>query len=188
MPRLFTAIALPSSLADELADFARPLAGAKWVEAEDMHLTLRFAGDIDNLAAREFHDALTHIEEPAFSLRLEGFGAFGGQQPRTLWAGVESSQWLDTLARANERAARSAGLPPNKHGFKAHVTLARLKGARPESVARTLEELGAYRSAPFRVDQFFLFSSRPKVGGGPYVIEETFELRGAGYAGDWASG
>lgn len=185
MPRLFTGLELPPSLADRLADLATPLAGARWIEPEDMHITLRFAGDIDNPTANEFHAALASIDEPAFTLRLAGFGAFGGQQPRTLWAGVEESPWLDALARAHERAARSAGLKPLKHSFKPHVTLARLKGSRPESVARVLEQLGAFRSAPFQVDRFVLFSSRPKVGGGPYVAEETFALRGADYADAW---
>lgn len=178
MPRLFTAIALPDGLADDLADLATPLAGARWIEPQNMHITLRFAGDIDNATADEFHAALASIDEPAFSLRLAGFGVFGGQQPRTLWAGVEESSWLDALARANERAARVTGLKPEKHGFKPHVTLARLKGTRPESVARVLEGFGAYRSAPFSVDRFSLYSSRPKVGGGPYVIEDSFALRG----------
>ncbi len=186
MPRLFTAIALPDALAEHLADLAVPLAGARWIEPENMHITLRFAGDIDNPTANDFHAALAGIDEPAFALRLAGFGAFGGQQPRTLWAGIEDSPWLDTLARANERAARSAGLPPEKHGFKPHVTLARLKGTRPEAVARVLEGLGAFRSPPFQVESFALLSSRPKVGGGPYVVEDTFRLRGgADYDGDW---
>mgnify|MGYP001266225756 CR=1 FL=1 len=187
MPRLFTAIAIPDALADELAGFARPLAGARWIEPADMHLTLRFAGDIDNATATELHAALSSIDEPAFTLRLAGFGAFGGQQPRTLWAGIEDNAWLDALARANERAARVAGLKPGKHGFRPHVTLARLKGTRPEAVARVLESLGAYRSAPFPVDCFSLYSSRPKVGGGPYVIEDSFTLRGgADDAFGWA--
>jgi len=186
MPRLFTGIPLPPMLADTLAAFAVPLAGARWIEPQDMHLTLRFVGDIDNLAADEFHAALSGIDEPAFPLKLSGFGAFGGQQPRTLWAGVADNAWLDALARANDRAARSAGLPPDKHGFKPHVTLARLKGTRPEAVARVLEQLGAFQSAPFQVESFALFSSRPKVGGGPYVIEDTFQLRGADYEGAWA--
>lgn len=188
MPRLFTGIALPPSLADELADLAMPLAGARWIEAEDMHITLRFAGDIDNRTAGEFHAALSSVDEPAFPLRLSGFGAFGGQQPRSLWAGVEQNPWLDALARANDRAARNAGLPPEKHGFRPHVTLARLRGTRPEAVARVLEELGRFRSEPFQVDAFHLFSSRPKVGGGPYVIEDSFQLSGGDYAGHWAGG
>ncbi len=188
MPRLFTGIELPDALTEHLSDLARPLAGAKWIEPQDMHLTLRFAGDIDNPTANEFHAALSTIDEVAFELTVSGFGAFGGQQPRTLWAGVETNPWLDALARATERAARSAGLPPDKHGFKPHVTIARLKGTRPQAVARVLEELGAFRSRPFQVERFVLFSSRPKVGGGPYVIEDTFELRGADYARQWADG
>lgn len=186
MPRLFAGLTLPPDLADTLADLAMPLAGARWIEPEDMHITLRFAGDVDNPTADEFRSALATIDEPAFPLSLSGFGAFGGQQPRTLWAGVAANPWLDALARAAERAARSAGLPPDKHPFKAHVTLARLKGTRPEAVARVLGQLGTFTSPPFQVDSFCLFSSRPKVGGGPYVIEETFELRGAHYAGEWA--
>lgn len=185
MPRLFTAIALPPLLAEQLADFAMPLAGARWIEPEDMHITLRFAGDIDNPTADAFHAALSSIDEPAFSLALSGFGAFGGQQPRSLWAGVAESPWLDALARANDRAARSAGLKPERHAFRAHVTLARLKGTRPEAVARVLEQLGAFTSPPFQVESFALLSSRPKVGGGPYVVEDTFALRGADYAGQW---
>lgn len=179
MPRLFTGIELPAALCDRLADLNTPLAGAKWVEPEDMHITLRFAGDIDNPTANEFVASLSTIDEPAFELRLSGLGAFGGQQPRTLWAGVETNPWLEALARANDRAARSAGLAPSKHSFRPHVTLARLKGSRPESVAAVLETLGGFESKPFQVSRFVLFSSRPKVGGGPYVIEEEFALRGA---------
>jgi 2'-5' RNA ligase len=186
MPRLFTGIELPASLADRLADLAVPLAGARWIEPQDMHITLRFAGDIDNATADDFHAALSGIDEPAFQISLAGFGAFGGQQPRSLWAGVAQNPWLDALSRANERAARSAGLAPEKHSFKPHVTLARLKGTRPEAVARVLERLGALATEPFPVERFVLFSSRPKVGGGPYVVEDAFELRGAGYAGQWS--
>lgn len=179
MPRLFTAVALPDDIADELASFATPLPGGRWIEPEDMHITLRFAGDIDNLVASEFHAALAGIQEPAFTLKLSGFGAFGGQQPKTLWAGVAESPWLDALARANDRAARSAGLPHPKHPFRPHVTLARLKGTRPETVARALEQLGAFESRPFAVEEFLLMSSKPNVGGGPYAIEDAFPLQGA---------
>lgn len=179
MPRLFTALTLPPDLARDLASLAMPLPGARWIEPEDMHITLRFAGDIDNLAAREFHAALAGIDEPAFPLKLSGFGAFGGQQPKTLWAGVAESPWLDALQRANDRAARAAGLAHPKHPFKPHVTLARLKGTRPETVARALEHLGAFESRSFAIEEFLLLSSKPKVGGGPYVIEDAFPLKGS---------
>jgi len=178
MPRLFTAIELPVALTERLASLRVPLAGARWIEPEDMHITLRFAGDIDNRAADEFRAALDAVDEPAFELRLSDFGTFGGREPRVLWAGIQANPWLETLARANDRAARVAGLAPEKHPFRPHVTLARLRGTRPEAVARVLEALGSFRSEPFSVDRFVLLSSRPQVGGGPYVAEAAFPLRG----------
>jgi 2'-5' RNA ligase len=86
------------------------------------------------------------------------------------------------LARANERAARAAGLPPEGRTFKPHVTVARLKYAGPDAIARILGRIGAFRSRPFLVGRFVLFSSRPKVGGGPYVVEAAFPLRGGEFA------
>ena len=107
---------------------------------------------------------------------------FGGNDPNSIWAGVEASPELDALARANERAARARGLPPEARPFKPHVTLARLRSASPDQVARILGRIGAFRSEPFLVGRFVLFSSRPKVGGGPYVVEEAFPLRGGEFA------
>jgi 2'-5' RNA ligase len=183
MPRLFTAVEVPRALTERLAELRPPLAGAKWIEAEDMHITLRFVGDIDNRAADEFCAALAAVDEPAFELRLAAFGVFGGREPRSLWAGVEENRWLDTLARANDRAARVAGLPPDKRAFRPHVTLARLRGAGQDAVAEVLGQLGNFRSESFPVDRFVLLSSRPKTGGGPYVVEEAFPLRGGADVG-----
>lgn len=181
MPRLFAGIEIPESVRDQLSDLARPLPGAKWVDDDDFHITLRFAGDIEGRLARDFTDLLAEIEADAFELRLEGLGTFGGNEPRTLWAGVAPSPPLEALARACDRAARNAGLPSEPHPFKAHVTLARLRGTPPDLLARTLGRIGAFRSEPFAVGAFVLFSARPKVGGGPYVVEATYPLRGGYY-------
>lgn len=178
MPRLFTAIELPDDVKDQLGDLEKPLPGAKWVATDDLHITLRFAGDIEGRAEREFSELLAGIDADAFELRLADLGAFGGNEPRVIWAGVEPSPALEVLARANERAARAAGLPPDGRAFKPHVTLARLNRTPPEIVARYLGRIGAFRSRPFPVSRFVLFSSKPKVGGGPYVVEEAFPLRG----------
>lgn len=182
MPRLFTGIELPEDLRDDLSDMADKLPGARWIESDDMHITLRFAGDIDNPTANEFVDMLAGIEVNAFHARICGLGTFGGKEPRTIWAGVEAGPELAQLARAHERAARSAGLPPESRLFKPHVTIARLRYARPELVARYLERFGGYRSEPFLITHFTLFSSKPNTGGGPYVVEETFPLFGGGMA------
>lgn len=179
MPRLFTGIEIPPELAQRLAKLRSPLPGAKWIEPENLHITLRFVGDIDNRIAGEFADFLSEIEVGVFELRVSGLGVFGGNDPRTLWAEVHGGPELETLARANERAARAAGLPPETRAFKAHVTLARLRHTRPDVVARFLQHNGGFRSEPFVVERFVLFSSRPQTGGGPYVVEDAYPLLGA---------
>ena len=184
MPRLFTAIEMPGEIKSELHRLHLPLPGAKWVKPEEYHLTIRFAGDIANDVAREFAANLPEIEADAFELRLSGLGAFGNHDPHTVWAGVEPSAALDNLARAHERAARNAGLPPGKRAFKPHITLARLKNAKPEPVARFLQRYGGYRSESFMVARAVLMASKPSTGGGPYVVEESYPLRGAAWAED----
>lgn len=181
MPRLFTALEIPAAIRAGLRRLHLPLPGAKWIEMESYHLTLRFAGDIDNALARELAANLDGISAGIFELQLSGVGAFGGDDPKAVWAGVAPCPALDTLARAHERAARNAGLPPEKRPFKAHVTLARLRGSRPDAVARFLGRFAAYRSEPFIVERFVLMSSKPSSGGGPYVVEASFALSGAGY-------
>lgn len=183
MPRLFTGIEIPAEQRAELARLRMPLpGGGKWIEPEDYHLTLRFCGDIERPQAEEFIERLASISMDAFEIRLTGVGAFGGNDPTSIWIGAEPTSELEALARANERAARAVGLPPDNRAFKPHVTLARLKYASPEEVARVLGRIGAYRSEPFLVGRFALLSSRPKVGGGPYAVEEAFFLRGGEFA------
>ena len=179
MPRLFAALELPENAREQLCALETPLPGARWMEEDEFHLTLRFAGDIDNRQARDFADALASIVRDVFELRIAGLGVFGGNEPRTLWAGVEPSPELGQLARDCERAARQAGLPPETRVYKPHVTLARLRYSRVDAVARFLEHKGAFRLEPFVVERMVLLSARPQLGGGPYVVEEAFPLRGA---------
>lgn len=184
MPRLFTAIEIPDDTREELYRLHQPLPGARWIDPRDYHLTLRFAGDIDNLMAREFADNLASIDVDAFELTISGLGAFGGNDPRSVWAGVAPCPALDAFARAHEKAARNAGLPPDKREFKPHITLARLTASNADAVARFLTRYSGYRSEPFFVAQAVLMSSKPSVGGGPYAIEERFPLRGGLYIDD----
>ena len=178
MPRLFAGIELPEEIRDQLSDLGQPLPGAKWVDDDDLHITLRFGGEIEGHIAREFTDLLGEIQADAFELTLEGLGTFGGNDPRAIWARVAPNPLLDTLALACDRAARNAGVPPDAKPFKAHVTLARLRGTPPEVVAKYLQSIGAFRSQPFQVSQFVLYSAKPKTGGGPYVVEAEYLLRG----------
>ena len=182
MPRLFTGLELPLTVRQQLGRLALPLPGAKWVEPEDLHLTLRFCGNIDNSKARDFAGELAQIHMRVFTIQLSGLGAFGGNDPHTIWAGVDAGPELEQLAKANERAARTAGLAPEPRKFKAHVTVARLRGAHADQVARVLERHAAFKSEPVTIERFVLLSSRPAGGGGPYAVEEVFPLEGS-YAG-----
>jgi RNA 2',3'-cyclic 3'-phosphodiesterase len=184
MPRLFTAIEVPDDVREELYRLHQPLPGARWVEPSSYHLTLRFAGDIEGPIAREFVANLANVETDAFEIVISGLGAFGGNDPHTVFADVSPCPALDALARAHEKAARAAGLPPEKRPFKPHITLARLRNASASAVAQFLTRYSGYRSEPFFVAQAVLMSSRPGVGGGPYAIEDRFPLRGGLYVGD----
>ncbi len=176
MPRLFSAIEIPRSIAERLTMLRSGLSGARWIDPENYHLTLRFIGDVDGATARDFTNALGAIDVPPFELRLSGLGSFGGRKPRAIFADLAPSEALETLQRAHERAAREAGLPPESRNFKPHVTLARLRGARADAVATYLERQGGVAAEPFTVNRFVLYSSRNSVGGGPYVVEAAYDL------------
>src|SRR5262245_4784831 len=180
MPRLFTAIEIPATIRQPLSLIRAPLSGAKWIEPENMHITLRFAGDLDGRTADEFAQTLAGVCATPLPVMIAGVGAFGGRDPRVLWAGVETSEGLNALYRANDRAARAAGLEPVERNFRPHVTLARLRGARHQLVARFLTENGSLRHAPFLATRFVLLSARSGSGGAPYVVEAEYPLASTG--------
>ena len=110
MPRLFSAIEIPSSIAERLTLLRAGLSGARWIDPENYHLTLRFIGDVDRHTARDFTYGLGRDRgRRPFELRLNGLGSFGGGKPRAIFAGIAPSEGLEALRRANERAAREAG-------------------------------------------------------------------------------
>jgi 2'-5' RNA ligase len=176
MPRLFTAIEIPEALRLRLSLLRAAINGAKWVQPDDMHITLRFAGDIEPRTADDLADALAETSVAPFTVSIAGTGAFGGRDPHVLWAGVEAGPELGALYRANERAVRIAGLPPDPREFRPHVTLARMRRARQAEVARFLAESGGLRLEPFEVTRFVLLSARPGTGGPPYVVEAEYDL------------
>jgi 2'-5' RNA ligase len=178
MPRLFSGVEIPPSIAQRLNLVRAGLSGARWIDPENYHLTLRFLGDVDGVVARDFMHGLGRIEARPFELRLDGLGSFGGRKPRAVFASIASSGPLLSLQRAHERAARAAGVPPEPRNYTPHVTVARLRGASPGAVAAYLERQGGFLSELFEVERFVLFSSRASVGGGPYVVEAAYPLRG----------
>ena len=176
MPRLFTALEIPRDAALSLSLLRGGLPGARWVDVENFHLTLRFIGDVEGHVADEVANALDRVRRPTFNLALSGVGQFGGKKPPSIWAGVAASPDLFALQAEIERICQRLGLPADPRKFTPHVTLARLKNASPEAVANYLSARGNFSTMPFRVGRFVLMSSRDSVGGGPYIVEEAWPL------------
>lgn len=174
MPRLFSGIELPADVRESLERLQQPLPSTRWHQPENLHITLRFLGDVAPPAGREFAANLASIAFDPFPIRLLGLNTFGGDAPRVLFAAVEPTPPLLELARAHETAARRAGVEPESRKFTPHVTLARLQAPRIDPIARYLSRLGGFTTEPFLVSQFVLLSSKPNTGGGPYVVEQVF--------------
>ena len=175
MPRLFTALEVPADIAEDLAAMRGGLFGARWIDTENYHLTLRFIGDIDEWTAREIDYELGRVRRQAFTVTLEGLSAFGGEKPRAIVAKAQCAQVLVDLQAEQERAIRRAGLPAEPRKFTPHVTLARLRGVTPVAVADYLGARG-FLTRRFTAERVVLFSSRDSVGGGPYMIEAAYPL------------
>ncbi|MEM6666044.1 MAG: RNA 2',3'-cyclic phosphodiesterase [Pseudomonadota bacterium] len=176
MPRLFVALALPDAVRTRLSFLRGGLPGARWIDPENFHITLRFIGDVDGDVAEDAAAALTRVDAEPFPLTLTGLGSFGHGRPHSIWAGVDPSTPLVALQDSIERTLQHAGLAPDPRKFTPHVTLARLRGVRPDEVARYLEEQGGVDGGTVHVSRFVLFSSRDSRGGGPYIPEVTYPL------------
>ncbi len=177
MPRLFTALEIPDDFADALAALGGGLPGARWIEPEDYHVTLRFIGDIVPRMADEVADKLRDVRRPPLTIGFDGLGWFGGDKPRAIVAKVSRSPELVELQAEHERRMRRIGLPPETRNFLPHVTLARLKSISPATVADYLSLRGRLQLDAFKASQFVLYSARDSVGGGPYGIESRYPLR-----------
>ena len=176
MPRLFTGLELPSDLATDLSLLRGGLSGARWIDAENYHLTLRFIGDIDGISANEIASMLFRINRKPFEVKVQGLQSFGGKKPRAVVASVEPSRPLIELQAELERLMQRLGLDPEGRKFIPHVTLARLHDASSQDVADYLSVRGYFPSRTFMASRFVLFSSRASTGGGPYVVEDSYAL------------
>jgi 2'-5' RNA ligase len=175
--RLFVAIALPDEVVQSLVALQAGVPGARWVTREQLHLTLRFIGEVDGLSRTAIDDALATISAPAFSVELKGVGAFGGKHPRALWAGVAANEPLLHLQRKIESALQRIGLKAEGRKYTPHVSLARLKGTPNGHVVDFLTDHALYASAPFAVNGFILYSSLLTPSGSIYRAEKTYRLK-----------
>ena len=176
MPRLFTAIEIPETAVQSLAAMRGGVVGARWIEPEDYHVTLRFIGDVDARTAQDIASSLDDLRRPPAPIEFAGLNWFGGDKPRAIVVKIKPSAELVDLQASHERLMRRLGLKPETRNFLPHVTLARLRSVPASAIADYLTSRGGMPQTSFEARRFVLFSSRDAVGGGPYVVEAAYPL------------
>jgi 2'-5' RNA ligase len=176
MPRLFAGLEIPAEIGQSLSNLRGGLPGARWIDPENYHVTLRFIGDIDGMSANEIASMLFRVNRKPFEVKVQGLQSFGGKKPRAVVASVEPSRPLVELQAELERLMQRLGFDPEGRKFTPHVTLARLHDASSQDVADYLSVRGYFPSRTFLASRFVLFSSRASTGGGPYVVEDSYAL------------
>jgi 2'-5' RNA ligase len=184
MIRLFTALGLPDDLRQRLTALQGGVDGAHWVAAHNLHITLRFIGEVPEDRAHDIVAALDRIRTGGFTVTVSGAGRFGsGARTRALWAGVERTAALVALHEKIDRALIGIGLPPEGRKYTPHVTLARFSAGRDRSrdasagrVLQWLEAQGGFFAMPFEAREFILYESHLGRNGADYVPLASFPL------------
>ena len=177
MIRLFTALSIPEDLRLRLAALGSGIDGARWVDAGNLHITLCFIGDVSEPVADEVCHALEAVRGTPVPVRLGAAGQFASRgRARAVWVGVEKTPELSLLHDKIARALIRAGLPPEGRRYAPHVTIGRLRGARPNHVLNWLEANGAFFAPAFEAPSFVLYESRLGRSGPDYAPVADFPL------------
>lgn len=177
MHRLFIAIRPPEEVRDLLIDAMDDSPALRWVGDEQLHLTLRFVGEVERPVANDIAAALGHLRSSPFDLRVKGVGKFEKRNGGALWAGVEPKQPVVALAGKVERALQQVGLEPEHRAFSPHITLARWNRRNSEAVDAFLRRNSDLGSDFFEIDRFILFESKLSRHGPHYEEVAVFPLR-----------
>ncbi|MBE0582835.1 MAG: RNA 2',3'-cyclic phosphodiesterase [Desulfofustis sp.] len=178
MIRTFIALQLEDSLRSRLSELGRSIPDARPVPPEQIHLTLRFLGDIDGTLFQDIKEGLTGVVAPPLTMSLCGVGHFPPRgAPRVIWAGVEPAAALTGLRSGINRVLTRIGIPAEERRYHPHVTFARLKGSPIGRIADFLAGNSLLLSPPCTIESFTLFSSTLTAKGAIHRIEADYPLR-----------
>ncbi|GAA0733248.1 RNA 2',3'-cyclic phosphodiesterase [Sphingomonas japonica] len=176
MHRLFVALRPPPDIRARLIAAMGDVPGARWQDDEQLHITLRFVGEVDARTADDITVALAAVRFPKIVVALNGVGTFTKRsRVNAIWAGVAPHDALAALHRKIDHAIVRAGQPPERRAYLPHITLARL-GASAGPSERFVAEHTAMTSAPFALEHFTLFESHLGSDGARYVPIERYPL------------
>jgi len=178
MSRLFVAIDLPPDIVAQLQGLCCGLPGARWVAAEQMHLTLRFIGEVDGGVFQDIKEGLADIETGGFALQVKGLGFFPPRKtPRVLWAGIAPVGQVSALRRRIDNVLLGLGLEPEGRKYSPHITLARLHDTPLARLGRFLAGNSLFATQEFPVSEFHLYSSELTSKGAFHAIEASYFLQ-----------
>ncbi|PYT81539.1 MAG: RNA 2',3'-cyclic phosphodiesterase [Acidobacteria bacterium] len=179
--RLFIALKIPPAVRENLATLLATLRAItkepRWVRAENLHVTLKFLGEVGEDKLQAVRSALGKIRsEQVVSLEFRGLGFFPNEKnPRVFWAGVEASTNLKALAADIEGAMEKLRFPREKREFSPHLTLARFESSRlPEALRKAITENAPREFGSLRTGEFYLIQSKLRPSGAEYVTLTTF--------------
>jgi len=178
MHRLFVGLRPPPAIRAQLLKLMGGVTGARWQDDEQLHLTLRFIGEIERPQAEDVAIALSNIHYPPVQVALAGVGQFDSRgRPNALWAGVRPHDALAELHKKIDQALVRCGLAPERRAYLPHITLARMN-ASAGTTDRFLESHAGLASPAFTLDHFVLFESTLGSEGARYAVVERYALRG----------
>lgn len=166
--RLFVALRPPRPVRERLIAAMHGISGARWQDDDQLHLTLRFIGEVDRHRAEDIAAALGALHAPAITARIAGVSLFERhERPHMVWAGVEPAAPIAALHRKVDQLLARVGVAPETRAFVPHITLARLnRGAGP--VTAFLAQHSDLASAPFVFGHVTLYESELGHGGSRY--------------------
>ncbi len=175
MHRLFVALRPPALQRAELIDMMTGIQGARWQDDDQLHLTLRFIGEVNRPQAHDIADRLRQVRFSPFEIALNGLGIFDRRgRIDSLWAAAEPREPLERLHQKVERACTSAGLSPESRACLPHVTLARF-GREAVGVDTFLARHAGLKVEPFTATWFGLFESELGRSGATYHLLERYD-------------
>ena len=177
MIRLFVAVDIPENIQKEVQGMGRAIPNARPVPADQLHLTLKFIGEVDGSSFLDIRESLNEAVIPEFSLALKGVGTFPPRGiPRILFAGVAPTAEITTLRNTIEKTLAAIGIPREKRKYTPHLTLARLHNCPLRHLQNYLAGNAFLQTPDFTVDAFHLYSSQLTAKGALHTLESSYPL------------
>jgi 2'-5' RNA ligase len=176
--RLFIAIPLPKRVKRKLLDLQQPIDGMRWQSQEQMHLTLKFVGEVDKTTASELRHELDNIVHPDFTMTIAGIGYFPeGKKPKVVWAGIKENENLQELHQKVEGHCEEMGIAPENRSYKPHITLGRTKNTSKRAVTSFINQHKKFTITDTPVSKFVLYESKLHPDGARHQRLQTYLLK-----------